>query len=127
MSVLHRPEFYDEGAAFAHVEGILWPNGPTCPRCGNVDGKRIGTLGGKTSRIGLRKCYVCYKPFTVRVGTVFESAHIPVHKMLQAIYLLSSSKSGFSAHRLHRVLDISYNSALFLAHRIRCFSDERYV
>lgn len=37
MSVLSRPEFHDEAKAFEHVEGILWPNGPVCPKCGSVD------------------------------------------------------------------------------------------
>jgi transposase-like protein len=70
-------------------------------------------------RHGLWKCYACRQQFTVRVGTVFESAHIPLHKMLQAVYLLSSSKKGISAHQIHRALEITYKSAWFLCHRIR--------
>ena len=58
----------------------------------------------KRSRIGLRKCSDCRKQFTVKVGTVFELAHIPLHKMLQAFYLMTSSKKGISAHQLHRSL-----------------------
>jgi transposase-like protein len=119
MSVLSAAYFHEEPAAYAYLEGILWPNGPVCPHCGNCEAKRIGVLKGKSTRIGVRKCYACRKPFTVKVGTVFESAHIPLHKMLQAVYLLTSSKKGFSAHQLHRVLEITYKSAWFLAHRIR--------
>jgi transposase-like protein len=55
----------------------------------------------------------------VKVGTVFEHARIPLNKMLQAVYLMTSSKKGFSAHQLHRTLEITYKSAWFLAHRIR--------
>jgi len=119
MSVLSAAYFHDETAAYQYLEGILWANGPTCPHCGNCDAKRIGVLKGKSTRIGVRKCYACRKPFTVKVGTVFESAHIPLHKMLQAVFLLTSSKKGFSAHQLHRTLEITYKSAWFLAHRIR--------
>jgi transposase-like protein len=36
-----------------------------------------------------------------------------------AIFLLCSSKKGMSAHQLHRMLDITYKSAWFMAHRIR--------
>jgi len=50
---------------------------------------------------------------------VFEHGRIPLHKMLQATYLMTSSKKGISAHQLHRVLEITYKSAWFLAHRIR--------
>jgi len=119
MSVLSQKCFHDEPAAFAHLEGLLWPEGPTCPHCGNADAKRIKRLEGKATRIGLLKCNECRKQFTVKVGTVFESAHIPLHKMLQAVYLLTCSKKGCSAHQMHRILQITYKSAWFLCHRIR--------
>ncbi len=119
ISVLSAAYFHEEPAAYAYLEGILWPYGPVCPHCGNCEAKRIGVLKGKSTRIGVRKCYACRKPFTVKVGTVFESSHIPLHNLLQAVYLLTSSKKGFSAHQLHRVLEITYKSAWLLAHRIR--------
>ncbi len=117
MSVLSQKYFHDEAAAFAFLESVLWPEGPVCPHCGGFD--KVYSLEGKTTRIGLKKCGACRKQFTVKVGTVFESAHIPLHKMLQAVYLLTSSKKGISAHQLHRTLEITYKSAWFLAHRIR--------
>jgi transposase-like protein len=119
MSILSRPYFQSEKAAFRHLEAVLWPNGPTCPHCGNADAKRITRLAGKAHRIGVHKCNECRKQFTVKVGTVFESAHIPLHKMLQAVHLLASSKKGISSHQLHRTLEITYKSAWFLSHRIR--------
>jgi transposase-like protein len=39
--------------------------------------------------------------------------------MLQAVYLITCSKKGVSAHQIHRILQITYKSAWFLAHRIR--------
>src|SRR3712207_8233352 len=39
--------------------------------------------------------------------------------MLQAAHLLCSSKKGISAHQLHRILEVQYKTAWFLAHRIR--------
>jgi transposase-like protein len=50
---------------------------------------------------------------------VYEAGHIPLHKWLQATFLLTSSKKGFSAHQLHRLLSVTYKSAWFMAHRIR--------
>jgi transposase-like protein len=117
MSVLSKPFFHDEAAAFAYLESVLWTDGPVCPHCGGMD--RVYEIKGKSARIGLKKCGHCRKQFTVKVGTVFESAHIPLHKCLQAVYLLTSNKKGFSAHQLHRTLGITYKSAWFLAHRIR--------
>ena len=124
MSVLAKAYFHNEKAAFRHLERLLWGNGVICPKCGTVDraGRLEGVKGknGKV-RLGLWKCYEagCRKQFTVRVGTVFESAHIPLHKCLQAVHLMASSKKGISSHQLHRILEIQYKSAWFLAHRIR--------
>lgn len=70
-------------------------------------------------RHGLKKCGESRKQFTVKVGTVFEHARIPLHKMLQAVHLMVSSKKDINAHQLHRVIEINYKSACFLAHRIR--------
>ncbi|HYC64538.1 MAG TPA: IS1595 family transposase, partial [Reyranellaceae bacterium] len=113
MSVLSAPYFHDEAAAYEFLENLLWPEGPYCPHCGNVDQAMIGVLKGKSTRIGVRKCYACRKPFTVKVGTVFESSHVKLNIWLQAAFLITSSKKGFSAHQLHRVLDVNYRTAWF--------------
>jgi transposase-like protein len=73
----------------------------------------------KRIRLGLWRCGDCKKQFTVKVGTVFEHLRIPLNKALQAVYLLTSSKKGISSHQLHRVLEVTYKTAWFLAHRIR--------
>ena len=122
MSVFSRDYFYDEAKAFEHLEKVLWSGSPVCPKCGAMD--RIYTLEGVKDkkgrvRLGLKKCGHCKGQFTVRVGTVFESAHIPLTKILQAVYLMCSSKKGISAHQMHRTLEITYKSAWFLCHRIR--------
>ena len=67
----------------------------------------------------LKKCGECRKQFTVKVGTVFEHSRMPLHKMLQAVHLMGSSKKGISAHQLHRVLEVQDKSAWFFAHLIR--------
>lgn len=118
MSVLSKPYFHNEAKAFEYLESVLWADGIVCPHCGVVGG-RVYALEGKSTRVGLKKCGECRKQFTVKVGTVFEHARLPLHKMLQATYLMTSSKKGISAHQLHRVLEITYKSAWFLAHRIR--------
>src|SRR5216684_8809580 len=116
-SVLDEPRLRKEQAAYAHVEAIVWPNGRVCPHCGVVD--KSGPLKGKSTRIGTYKCYACRKPFTVKVGTIFESSHIKLHVWLQAMHLLCSSKKGMSSHQLHRVLGVTLQTAWFLSHRIR--------
>ncbi|MBI1777571.1 MAG: IS1595 family transposase [Proteobacteria bacterium] len=117
--ILSAARFHTEEAAFEYVEALLWPTGPVCPHCGNADAARIGRLQGKTTRPGLRKCYECRKPFTVRMGTVFESSHAPLRTWLQAMHLLCSSKKGISTRQLHRTLGVSLKTAWFMGHRIR--------
>ena len=116
MSVLNAPYFQNEKKAFEHLESVLWKGGVSCPHCGVISDRHYDL---RKTRLGLRKCADCRKQFTVKVKTVFESAHIPLHKMLQAVFLMCSSKKGISAHQLHRILGITYKSAWFLAHRIR--------
>ena len=100
-----------------------------CPHCGVIGGRvyKLDGVRGKPSkknpegaiRSGLKKCGECRKQFTAKVGTVFEDAKLPLHKMLQAVHLMMSSKKGISSHQLSRVLEVQYNSAWFLSHRIR--------
>ena len=133
---LYEPHFTDEDKAREYLEAMRWPEGPICPHCGVIGeagrivrkektkeqviemiraGKRI-----RKAQKGLWKCKGCKKQFTVTVGTIFEDSHIPLHKWLLAIHLLTSSKKGMSAHQLMRNLDIKqYKSAWFMAHRIR--------
>lgn len=128
MSVLNSVHFHDEKAAFEELERILWPDGPVCPHCGGHE--RIYKLNGVRSkpskknpegveRHGLKKCGHCRKQFTVRMGSIFEDSHIPLHKWFQAIHLMVSSKKGISSHQLHRTLEITYEAAWFMSHRIR--------
>lgn len=117
QSTISASHFHNEEAAYAFVEAKVWPNGPVCPHCGNKE--RIGKMNGKSTRIGVYKCYVCRKPFTVKIGTIFEDSHIPLRLWLQAIYLLVASKKGISSNQLHRTLGITLKSAWFLSHRIR--------
>src|SRR6266581_192150 len=108
--------FTDRLAAADYLESLRWPEGPVCPHCGESE-KRPYPLKSKTRR--LYKCAACRKQYTVTVGTIFESSHIPINKWLLAFYLLCSSKKGMSSHQLHRMLGVTYKSAWFMTHRIR--------
>jgi transposase-like protein len=70
--ILAAPHFHNEEAAYRFVEQRVWPRGPICPHCGSVE--RISSMNGKSTRIGAYKCYACRKPFTVKIGTIFESS-----------------------------------------------------
>src|SRR5947209_6276142 len=112
----------DEKAAYAYVEAKIWRTGRHCPHCGVVD--RSGLLKGKSTRIGLYKCYACRKPFTVKIGTIFEDSHAPLNLWLQAMYLMCSSKKGISTNQLRRTLGVHMKTAWHMSHRIRLAMDE---
>lgn len=114
-SLFAEPHFQNDEAARAMLESILWPEGPVCPHCGVVN------HAYKTKRPGVFRCAEkgCRKDFSVTMKTVMERSHIALHKWLQAFHLMASSKKGVSAHQLHRTLQIGYEAAWFMAHRIR--------
>ena len=117
QSIISSPYFHNEEAAYEFAEERLWPEGPLCPHCGETI--RISKMQGKSTRIGTYKCYTCRKPFTVKIGTIFEDSHLPLRYWLQAIYLMSSSKKGVSSNQLHRTLGVTLKTAWFMSHRIR--------
>ncbi|HUY68243.1 MAG TPA: IS1595 family transposase [Alphaproteobacteria bacterium] len=117
MLDLKNPIYGNDEDARKHLEALRWPNGPSCPHCEAVN--NATELKGGSTRAGVWKCKACRKPFSVTVGTVFERSHIPLSKWLLATHLLSASKKGMSAHQLHRMLDVTYKTAWFMAHRIR--------
>ncbi len=118
----------DEAKAFELIEGLRWPDGPACPHCGAVD--RINKLAIQKTKpskkhpqgkpvYGLWKCYHCRSQFTVRKDTIFEESSISLGKWILAIHLMCSSKKGISSNQLKRELGVSYQTAWFLAHRVR--------
>jgi len=116
MSIISRPYFWDEQAAHAKLEEIVWPNGPVCTRCGATD--RIGAVTGKGARAGLKFCCRCRKQFRATVGTMFEGSHVPLHKWFQACFLLSAAAGVISPYQLHLRLEVTNKTALGIVHRL---------
>src|SRR6202051_3594990 len=116
---LQNPIFTDETKAREWLEARVWPNGPTCPHCGHADAAKIRGLQGNAHRPGLYQCAECREQFTVTVKTVFERSKIPLTKWLAALFLLTASKKGVSAHQIHRSLGLSYKTSWFMMHRLR--------
>lgn len=119
-SLPERDYFCEELAAFEFLERIVWSARPYCPPCGGSDRiTKVTANPAKRIRIGLWRCGVCKRQFTIKIGTLFEQGHIPLHKALQAAYLMTSCRKPISARQLHRVLEVTYKSAWHLARRIR--------
>jgi transposase-like protein len=118
IAILQNPIFQDETKAREWLEARVWPEGPHCPHCG-VTSEHVTKLEGDKHRPGLYQCNGCREQFTVTVGTLFERSKIPLTKWLAALFLMTASKKGISAHQVHRMLKISYKSTWFMMHRLR--------
>lgn len=116
--ILSAEYFQNEHAVFTFLEVRIWPDGPVCLKCA-VGGDRIRRLAGKTTRIGLHKCYACMMPCTVKMGTVFESSLVPAHIWLQTVHLMCSSKEGISTNQIHRTMGVTLKTASFMTMGVR--------
>jgi transposase-like protein len=91
-----------------------WPNGVTCPTCGNdnvnfLQNQRRWECKGKHAK----------KQFSAKVGTIFEDSPIGLDKWLTAVWMLTSAKNGVSSWELHRALGVTQKTAWFMLQRIR--------
>jgi transposase-like protein len=96
----------------AYLEGLRWPDGVRCPRCGS----------DKISRIKTRDqldCDSCRYRFSVTAGTVFHDTHLPLWKWFVAVNLIVESEGDVSASRIKRTVGVSYKTAWHLRYRIR--------
>lgn len=110
----------DETAAVAFLENLRWEDDPCCAHCGSVDVYQIKARDGSQREKHMRwRCRDCSKLYSVRTGTVFEDSRVPLHKWAHAFWSIAASKKGKSALQLKRELQVTYKTALFMAHRIR--------
>jgi transposase-like protein len=116
MSTKTQARFTDAGTARKYLQDLLWQDGPICAHC-KTAGKGTA-LKGKSTRPGVYWCNACRKPFSVTVGTVFESSKVALNVWLHANHLLCSKKD-ISGHQLARRLGVTYKTAWFMACHIR--------
>jgi transposase-like protein len=112
-STFKAAHFHDEDAARAWFEAARWPDGPVCPNCGSL--KHYTTKKAGRYRCGEKECR---KDFTVMTKSVMERSHAPLTAWATAFHLYASSKKGFTATQLERILGCQYNTAWFIHHRV---------
>jgi len=105
-------QFGDNDKCRARLTQLRWPNGVTCPRC---ESKSISQVIERNQH----DCNCCRYQFSATSGTIFHDTHLPLSKWFLAIYLMTEAKKGVSALQMKRTLDIAYQTAWHLCHRIR--------
>lgn len=117
MEATNLIEFYNSFATEEKCQEFLakqrWGDEIICPKCGTVGIKAYKLASGRM------KCAACRKPFTVRMGSVFEDSKIPLQKWFLAIYLCTSLKKGVSSIQLSKYLGVTQKTAWFMLQRIR--------
>jgi len=90
---------------------LRWPEGFRCPECGN-------NTSGQLRARPLIQCHRCHDQTSLTARTLFENTKLPLTTWFLAIFLLTQSKTGFSAVALARHLGVSYNTARLIKHKI---------
>jgi hypothetical protein len=105
--------FADENACYAYLERLRWPDGVTCPGCGE-----IGNLWHVSPR--QLRCRTCRREVRVTAGTILEDTRLPLTVWFQAAWLVTNEKNGVSALSLQRALDLKrYETSWLLLHKLR--------
>ena len=102
----------DEQCADA-LEASRWPQGFSCPGCGNANYYLL--------KVGKHKnfqCKCCRLQTSLIAGTLFQSTHLALSIWFLAIYLISQAKTGLSALDLKRQLGVSYPTAWLIQQKL---------
>jgi len=97
-----------------YVVARRWPDGITCPHCGN---KKVKFL----ENYNRWQCGARHKnrQFTVKTGTIFEDSPLGLDKWLAAMWQVVNCKNGVSSYEVHRAIGVTQKTAWFMDHRIR--------
>ena len=107
----------DEDACKAYLVGRRWPNGVSCPRCGNA---KIYDLKSRAWHWQCEACSPDGYRFSVTVGTIFENTNKPLRDWYKLVHLMMTSKKGISARQMGRYMGFgSVKTAWLMAHKIR--------
>lgn len=111
--------FANEDVAVKYAAEQRWPEGVTCPHCGE---QNVGFVS--TRRLWQCKNKACKKQFTVKTGSLMEDSPIPVSKWLVVMWLLCNAKNSISSYEIARAIGITQKSAWFMMHRVHAAMNE---
>ncbi len=111
-------EFPDNDACLEWLKNYRYPDGIHCPVCDRVT---------KHHKIAKRPCYKCdncgHEIYPL-AGTIFHKSATPLKTWLEAMYWMSTTRSGRSAKELQRITGVTYKTAWRMFKQIRSLMDE---
>jgi transposase-like protein len=106
-------QFASEEACQKYLAACRWPDGFTCPRCGQ---QRAYAM----MRQRLWQCAACRHQVSLISGTILHNTRIPLTLWFWAAYLMTTDKRGISALLLQRQLQLRrYETAWMMLHKLR--------
>ena len=106
-------QFATEGACQEYLAACRWPDGFTCPRCGERRAYRM-----KEHRRW--QCVACRYQVSLTASTILHNTKTPLVVWFWATYLTVTDKRGMSALLLQRQLGLRrYETAWMLLHKLR--------
>jgi transposase-like protein len=106
--------FADPMNCLNYMVARRWPNGVTCPTCGNTKVH----FQAKHSRWQCASKHL-KRTFTAKGGTIFEDSALSLDKWLTAVWMITNCKNSVSSWEMHRTLSVTPKTAWFMLHRIR--------
>jgi len=111
-------EFPDNDACLEWLKNYRFPNGIECPICKKVT---------KHHKITKRPCYKCdncgHEVYPL-ASTIFHKSATPLKTWLEAIFWMSTTRSGHSAKELQRKTGVTYKTAWRMFKQIRSLLNE---
>ncbi len=111
-------EFPNNDACLEWLKNYRYPNGIHCPICNKIT---------KHHKIAKRPCYKCdncgHEVYPL-AGTIFHKSATPLKTWLEAMYWMSTTRSGRSAKELQRITGVTYKTAWRMFKQIRSLMDE---
>lgn len=106
-----KQQFPDNATAEAWLARFLWPNGPTCPRCGS------GNVHDRPDRRAMPYyCGACQRYFSVKSCTVMRGSNLPYRTWAMAFVLVWHD---YTTVAMHHALGIQQSTAWHLKERIK--------
>lgn len=95
-----------------------WPEGFECPACG-------GHAHCELAKRALWQCNACRTQTSLTAGTIFAATKLDLVVWCRAMFHMTQTKQGISALELSRRLDVNYNTAWKIHHKLRQVMLER--
>ncbi len=108
-----------EAGCIEALARLRWPQGYVCARCGERRSYQLKT------RPRIFECARCGHQESVTAGTIFHRTRTPLRKWFLAAWWMARDKRGVSALLLSRELELRYETAWLMAHKLRHALTER--